>query len=276
MKVKRPVVRYHGGKFLLADWIVSHFPDHRTYVESFGGGGSVLLKKKKSHFEVYNDLDGEIVNVFRVCRDHLERLRELIILTPYSRDEFVKSYIPTDDPIEQARRTIFRSYAAFGSTGISGKKTGFRGLGRQSGTVPSMDWANYPDAMQAISSRLRGVVIENRDAHQVMATYDSLSTLHYVDPPYVHSTRNKHCAGQGYRYEMTEQQHLELLHFIMSLSGMVVISGYDHPIYREILTDWKVLERRSMADGAKERKELLFISPNIRMNKTLFDKTSEQ
>ena len=95
MKIRRPIVRYHGGKFLLADWIISHFPHHHGYVEPFGGGGSVLLKKGRCHFEVYNDLDGEIVNLFRCMRDNGERLRNLIRLTPYSRREgpFIEAFL---------------------------------------------------------------------------------------------------------------------------------------------------------------------------------------
>src|SRR5690606_6837914 len=97
----RPIIRYHGGKWRIAPWIISHFPEHRVYVEPFGGGGSVLLRKPRSYAEVYNDLDGEIVNLFRVARDCGDELIRSVELTPFARDEFMLAYEETEDPIEQ-------------------------------------------------------------------------------------------------------------------------------------------------------------------------------
>src|SRR3990167_11343170 len=103
----RPVMRYHGGKWRLAPWVIEHFPEHRVYTEAFGGGASVLMRKPRSYAEVYNDLDGEIVNVFRVLRDpsQARELERLLRLTPFARSEFETSYITDGDPLEQARRT---------------------------------------------------------------------------------------------------------------------------------------------------------------------------
>lgn len=107
---RRSAVRYHGGKWRLADWIIGHFPAHRVYTEAYGGGASVLLRKPRSYGEIYNDLDGEIVNLFRVLRDSGPELMHLLELTPFSRTEFLASYEPHPDPLEQARRTLVRSY----------------------------------------------------------------------------------------------------------------------------------------------------------------------
>jgi DNA adenine methylase len=251
----RPLVRYHGGKWILAPWIIEHFPAHRCYVEPFGGGGSVLLRKPRSYAEVYNDLDGEMVNLFRVVRDNGEDLRRLLELTPFSRVDFRESYEASGDALEQARRTVVRSFMGFGSNSHN-KNTGFRSNSNRSGTTPAHDWRNYPGALGAIIDRLRGVVIENRDAVEVMRAHDAETTLHYVDPPYVAATRDK---GGDYRHEMTDEQHRALAAALSELKGAVIVSGYPSPLYDELFAEWQRVERRALADGAAERTEVLWM-----------------
>src|SRR3954466_7106373 len=98
---RRPVLRWHGGKWKLAPWIISHFPPHRIYVEPFGGAASVLLRKTPAFSEIYNDLDGEAVNLFQVLRRPADagRLIELLELTPFARAEFEDSYAECEDPV---------------------------------------------------------------------------------------------------------------------------------------------------------------------------------
>ena len=251
----RPIVRYHGGKWMLAPWIISYFPSHRCYVEPFGGGGSVLLRKPRSHAEVYNDLDGEIVNLFRIARDHGEDLRRALELTPFSRDEFVLSYEPSEDPVEQARRTITRAFMGFGSNSHN-KATGFRSNSDRSGTTPAQDWRHYPALFGAIIERLQGVVIENRDAFEVLQIHDSPTTLHYVDPPYLPETRD---AGKDYRFEMDEADHVRLAEALGSLKGAVIVSGYPSPLYEDLYRGWQRAERAALADGAAPRTEVLWM-----------------
>lgn len=266
-KVTRPVVRWYGGKWKLAPKIMAHFPPHRVYVEPFGGGGSILLRKARSYAEVYNDLDGEIVNLFRVLRDAAmaPRLVEAVRLTPFARDEFMASYEPTDDPLERARRLLVMSYMGFGTNAHARVPTGFRSNSNRSGTTPAKDWGTYPDAMGATIERLRGVVVENRDAKKVMAQHDGPQTLHYVDPPYVHATRSLgnpyNIAYRGYAVELSDDDHRELLTFLRGLRGRVVLSGYAHPIYDDVLTDWRRIEIAAHADGARPRTEVLWINP---------------
>lgn len=259
MTPQRPILRYHGGKWLLAPWILSHFPEHRVYVEPFGGAASVLLQKKRSYAEVYNDLDGEIVNLFRVARDQGEEIREMIELTPFSRLEFEDSYNQSDDPLEQARRTVVRSFMGFGSNSHN-KATGFRSNSNRSGTTPAQDWRNWPAEFGAIIDRLRGVVIECRDALEVMAAHDGEQTLHYVDPPYVAASRD---LGGDYRHEMDDTQHRELASFLRTLKGMIVVSGYPSKLYLEIFDGWRSVSRTAYADGGRHRVEVLWFSHNI-------------
>lgn len=255
----RPVLRWHGGKWLLAPWIISHFPQHRVYVEPFGGAASVLLRKPSSYAEIYNDLDQTVVRLFRTLRSNRsDELVEKLRLTPFSRDEFAEAYEPTDDDVEASRRLIIRSFMGFGSNGHN-RLTGFRANSNRSGTTPAHDWQNYPDSLATVVERLRGVTVENKDAKAVMAQHDGPQTLHYVDPPYVLSTRAD--LSKDYAHELTDDDHRELLDFLRGLKGAVVLSGYPNAIYDEILTDWQRIERQALADGARERTEVLWINP---------------
>jgi DNA adenine methylase len=260
--VKRPILRYHGGKWLLADWIISFFPEHRVYVEPFGGGASVLLQKRRSYAEIYNDLDDEVVNLFRVCRDYPVEIYNAVYHTPYARDEFELSYQETNDPVERARRTLIRSFMGFGSGLQSSQRTGFRSNSNRSGTTPAHDWVNFPEGIKNVIERLRGVVIENRNAIEVMIAHDSPETLHYLDPPYMKDTRYKGQKTKVYRHEMTDDDHSELLDCAKSLSGMVIISGYESKVYNDALDGWRLEKKETHADGALDRTECLWISPN--------------
>jgi len=255
-KPRRPALRWHGGKWKLADWIIGHFPKHRVYVEPFGGAASVLIKKTRSYAEVYNDLDGEVVNFFRMLRDCGPELCRLVDLSPFSREEFQLSYQPSDDPIEQARRTVMRTFMGFG-TDAHNKVSGFRANSNRPGTTPAHDWANYPKSMTALIERFSGVVIENRDALKVMYAHDTTETLHYVDPPYVHVTRGGHAK---YRHEMDDDQHVELAEFLMKLEGDVVLSGYRCDLYDDLYSSWTRIDRKTHADGARDRVESLYLS----------------
>lgn len=254
---KRPILRWHGGKWKLADWIIAHLPRHRVYVEPFGGAASVLLKKPRSYAEVYNDMDGEVVNLFRVARDRGGELLRALELTPFARDEFSESYHETTDTLEQARRTVARAFMGFGSNSHN-RATGFRANSNRSGTTPAHDWRNYPYAFGDVIERLRGVVIENREASDVMRAHDGAETVHYVDPPYVAATRDK---GGDYRHEMTDADHVVLAETLHKLHGPVVLSGYRSALYDDIYEDWRRVDRHSHADGARDRVECLWLSP---------------
>lgn len=274
VKCARPVMRYHGGKWKLAPWIISYFPEHRIYTEVFGGAGSVLVRKPRSYAEVYNDLDSEVVNVFKVIRDNGPELLEKLWATPFARDEFIKSYFPDENPIEQARRTIARSFMGFGSASVTNMRhvskrfskpsTGFRANSNRSGTTPAHDWANYVDAAVNLIERFRGVTIENKEAVGILLQHDQADALHYVDPPYVKSTRD---SGSDYRYEMTDEQHKELSVVLATLSGRVIISGYHSDLYDELYKGWNRVERNAHADGAAERTEVLWM--NYKHNEVL-------
>lgn len=260
----RPLLRWLGGKWILASWIIKHLPPHRVYTEAYGGAGSVLLKKPRAFAEVWNDLDGEVVTLFNVLRDPAQsaQLRKALYLTPFSRAEFEKSYILSNDPVENARRLVVRCYMGFGSSAQNRRsRTGFRSGSNRSHTTPAHDWVNYPSTLSLAIKRLRGVVIENREALKVLAQHDTPDTLHYVDPPYLHETRGSgHDIRHRYSHELFAADHENLSQMLHGLKGMVVLSGYRSEFYETLYSGWKTFERTAFADGARRRTEVLWLN----------------
>lgn len=272
--VTRPVLRWHGGKWRLAPWILEHFPAaHTCYVEPFGGGANVLLRKARLAAECYNDLDGTVVNVFRVLRDPLSaaELARRLRLTPYARAEFEWSYEPAGDAIDAAHKVIVRSFMGFGSDSVTrGCKTGFRGRMTDTRAFASAAWRNYVADCDAFHARLQGVVIECVPALELMARYDTPATLFYCDPPYLHATRSslkgrsgvgEGTSTHGYAHEMSIAQHKTMLAAAKRVTGHVVLSGYPSALYDGALKGWRRVERQALADGARERTEVLWINP---------------
>ena len=260
-----PAMRYHGGKYRLAAWILEHFPEHRTYVEPFGGAGGVLLCKRRAYAEVFNDLDGEVINFFRVLQDGSQRaaLIEACVLTPYARAEFELAWQPCTDPVERARRLCIRAQMGFGSGGATKATTGFRiDCFREYGTAQQL-WARYPENLALVGRRFEGVLVENRCAIETMRQHDSAQTLHYVDPPYLHGLRVMRRHGY-YRHEMSDADHEALLACLTQLRGMVVLSGYPSEKYDRALAGWSTATttaRISAGRGSARRTEKLWINP---------------
>ncbi len=224
----------------------------------------MLIRKPRSYSEVYNDLDGEVVNLFRVLQDDYlaGTLKTRLELTPFARAEFNRAYEENEDrQIDRAWALVVRAFMGFGSNASNAERsTGFRANSNRSGTTPAHDWANYPATLDAIIERLRGVVIENRPAIEILQQHDSAETLHYVDPPYAHETR-KPGNEDNYKHEMTDADHVELAQVLHGLGGGIVLSGYPSPLYdKELYADWHRVERKALADGAAERTEVLWIN----------------
>lgn len=257
MITTRPILRYHGGKWRIAPWIIEQMPHHEAYVEPFGGAASVLLRKPRSRLEVYNDLDGDLVNLFAVLRSRAADLAEAVALTPFARAEFDMAYEPAPDPVERARQFLILSHMGFGSNAVY-RRSGFRASGLRAGTLPVHNWADMPAVVRTVAERVRGVVVEPRPAVEVMAAHDAPGVLHYVDPPYVMSTRGD--AGADYAHEMSDADHAALLSTLYRLRGRVILSGYACPLYDDALRAWRRIERRAMADGARERTEVLWMN----------------
>lgn len=247
---------YPGGKVKISSWVTSFFPRHRIYVEPFGGAAGVLLNKEPSPLEVYNDLNSDLVTFFSVLRDK-EKSAELIRrlrLTPYAREEYYSFYpMPAEgDDIERARALIVRSGMGIGSRGaIFSKPLGFAAETKKI-RGKAKAFVNRVEKMSEIAERFRSVVIECRDALELIPRYDTPDTLWYMDPPY-------HCR-YSFRYPATIDQEA-MLGVFKKVSGYVVLSGYMSELYADELAGWHIETRTHHNFTNKKTKECLWLSP---------------
>lgn len=263
----RPILRYHGGKWRLAPWVISHFPPHERYCEPFAGSASVLLQKPRCRGEILNDMHGRLVNAFRVIRDYPQDLRRALRFTPYAETEYIACREQSEDPVEDARRMLVLGHQAHGSTGASGKKSGWRRGIRPHGPSSADEWSRIWQYVEDWSDRLRGVYLENEDAFALLERWDSSKMLFYVDPPYLPETRQN---PGGYLHDLTREDHVRLAEVLKGLQARVILSGYDNPLYREIFADWAMEEKSTVIDNQLRRTECLWLSPNIKQQRRLF------
>lgn len=249
----KPVLKYPGAKWRLSRWIVEHLPPHEIYLEPYFGSGAVFFNKPPARLETVNDIDGNVVNLFRMMREEPEKLAGLIEFTPWARDEYLSSYEKTGDSVEDARRFLVRCWQAFGT--VTASKTGWRHSA--TGRCPSMpqQWKAVPERIYAVAERLKDAQIENMDAVQLIRKYNDPKCLVYADPPYIPETRRKNI----YAEEMTEAQHVDLLEALSAHRGAAVISGYDHPLYNEFLTGWERVDKHALAERGQTRTEVIWI-----------------
>jgi DNA adenine methylase len=249
--ITRPALRYFGGKWRLAPWIMSHFPAHECYVEPFGGAASVLLRKQPSFVEVYGDLDDRLVNFFEVLRNRADELMRVINLTPYSEREYLMSMTRHPDALEDARRYAVMHWQAINPRSSKTGMSGFRRIKSLTGYhSPADDWCDMGHLL-AIAERMKRVQIECRSAFDIIGIYDGPQTLFYVDPPYVHSTR-VNGARQGYAHEMTDGQHEALAAVLKQCRGMVVLSGYSCEMYDRLYDGWVRREQMAKLNGGTQ------------------------
>jgi DNA adenine methylase len=260
---------WYGGKFSHLDWLLPFLPNCTHYCEPFAGSGAVLLNREPSPVETYNDLDGEVVNFFRVLREQKSTLVEAISLTPFSREEFALACEVNPDlsELERARRFFVRARQV--RTGLAQKAS----LGRwanckntsragMSGVVSR--WLGGIENLEFIADRLLRVQIENRPALETIDIYDSPETLFYCDPPYVHETRGD---INSYSFEMPDVEHAELAKALNSAEGLVAISNYDCDLMNDLYPEsrWcKYFSPEKTIHSTKDkRQEVLWVNYDI-------------
>lgn len=236
---------WYGGKYSHLDWLLPLLPRTQHYCEPFGGSAAVLINRAPAPVETYNDLDGEVVNFFRVLRDYKEELIEAIGLTPFSREEFDLALSqPTDDlsPVERARRFFIRARQV--RTGLAQRASSGRWahclLTSRAGMAGAVSrWLGSVEDLPVIAQRLLRVQIEHAPAIEVILRYDSEHTLFYCDPPYPHGSRGD---SNAYAHEMTDTQHRQLADVLHRVRGKVALSGYHGKLMDELYPDWHRIE----------------------------------
>lgn len=265
----KPPITYFGNKAELAKWICSYFPEHLTYVEPFGGSASILLAKKPSRIEVYNDLNHDLVNLFEVIRDKekFKQLMEVLNATPFAREEFKRAkYSKSEDPIEKARCLMLKQRQSHSGRG---ENWSFSVTDNHAGMSSSVRrWLAGIERIPDVHKRMQRVQIESLDWREVLSKYDSEKTLFYLDPPYILETR----VNGGYKHELEDVDHKELVDVLLNLRGKVILSGYEHPIYKPLEQGrWRIVKKDVIAKSSASRAsrvECLWISPQaVKLNK---------
>ena len=264
-----PIVPYYGGKWRAAPQIVRHFPKHKVYCEVFGGGGSILLRKRRSKHEVYNDINSDIVNLFRILRDEEKaaELKRLLDLTPFAREEMEKSTERnTGCEIENARRLLVGFYLTIRAwTGDKVFNQTFPSVLDRTGTgITPKNFRSRISRIPVITRRLRKVVIENKDFRELIKMQDSIDTFFYVDPPYISKAKTYFRYSSKYP-PFTAKDHCELLKILSSIKGKFILSGSDDMIGANTFPPERIryFETVNMARG--KSKEAIFA--NFPINK---------
>lgn len=253
----KAVCKYPGSKWSIADWIISFFPPHHSYLEPFFGSGAVLFNKPRSHIETINDMDGNVVNLFECIRSDPERLAKAIYMTPYAREVYDRAFeeVP-EDKFERALNFYIRLNMGHGFR-TNGEKVGWKNdvQGRER-AYASTDWCNLPERIMNTAERLRGVQIENRPAVELIPRFNFENVLIYCDPPYMLNTRH----GKQYRCEMNEADHEELLTLLLAHKGPAIISGYETELYNNMLAGWNKEKTTIYSQVCSKKREVLWMN----------------
>lgn len=260
---------WYGGKFSHLEWLLPLLPDAHHYCEPFSGSAAALLNRQPSPVETYNDIDGEVVNFFRVLRNQTDELTKAIALTPFSREEFHYAIYGDSENIsslERARRFYIRARqtrTGLAQTASLGRWANCKDTSRAGMSGVVSRWLGGIEFLDEIAQRLLRVQIENRPAADIIRLYDSPTTLFYCDPPYLHATRGD---SNAYGFEMDLNQHKELAAILKECQGKVAVSGYEHPLMEELYPTgkwYKTLGSERVIHSTKGlRREVLWTNYN--------------
>jgi DNA adenine methylase len=252
----RPPVKYHGGKFFLSEWIISHFPTHKTYAEPFGGAASVLLNKTPSEVEIYSDLEYGIYNLMRVLKEHFFEFLEAIRNIKYEKEEYLRMreiYRNSDkflalSEVEQA--VITYSVKRMSRGGLCGTFCWSSRIYGEGIPGEEHSWLTMLDELPLICERLKNVKVHNLCWQEIVFLYDSPDTVYYLDPPYPKSTR---VFKNAYRIEMTTEQHEVMASVLKTVKGKVLLSSYPSKLYDNLYGDWRCVTKSIPNHSSQEK-----------------------
>lgn len=224
----RPPINYMGNKFGQLDFIIPLLPWHETYVEVFGGSGAVLLAKKSSKLEVFNDRFAGSTALYKCLQDDtkLQELRSKIAVMPHSREFFAwcrDTWEKENNDVDRAARWLYLVQASF-----AGRCEFFGRVVKNHNNIPNKIRDSI-EIFPALHDRLKKVQIENLDFKQCMKDFDGPNVLFYLDPPYY--------GNDVYSTGFTKKDHIEMCQRIFQVQGAVVLSGYENPIYDQFPWD---------------------------------------
>lgn len=253
----KAIMKYPGSKWSIAEWIISFFPEHHSYLEPFFGSGAVLFNKPRSNIETVNDLDGNVVNLFEWIKRDPEQLAHEIYWTPYARQIYEDTFtrVP-ENSLQKAVNFYIRLNMGHGFR-TNGEKVGWKNdvQGRER-SYASQDWCKLPEKVMQAAERLRGVQIECRPAVDLIQRFNYPNVLIYADPPYVLGTRH----GKQYKFEMDDKDQNDLLDVLLAHKGPVLLSGYDNDLYNDRLKGWHREETTSYSQLSTRRREVLWMN----------------
>ncbi len=259
---------WYGGKFNHLNWLLPLLPKATHYCEPFAGSAAVLLNREPAPIETYNDIDGEVVNFFRVLRTQQEELIRALGLTPFSREELriaATESIEGLSELERARRFFVRARqvrTGLAQTASAGRWAHCKLTSRAGMAGAVSRWLGSVEGLSEIVQRLLRVQIENAPAIETIQRYDSAETLFYCDPPYPHDSRGD---AHAYGYEMTDNHHRELAEILTNVKGKVALSGYRCELLDQLYKDWHWLEAPSkQCSSVKQpRTEILWVNYDV-------------
>lgn len=253
-KYLNSALRYVGGKSRLYKDIVDIIPEHKCYVEPFGGALWVLFNKNKSNIECVNDISSELMNFWKVIKENFEGFKEKCEYLIPSRElfnDYLKQDIKKLNDLDRAVRYFYINRTCFGGNMVDSPNFGSSNV-RRSNLCIATD--NLDDFIQPIHNRLKDVYIENMDFRKIIKKFDSKTkegsdTLFYLDPPYVNM--------RGYETKFTEQDHIDLFKLLHNMNSKFILSINNDKLILELYKDYNMIHKNIKCKIAQKAEDVI-------------------